>query len=863
MNKEKYYAMEAVDVMLSLSTGAEGLSESEVALRLQKYGRNILPSKKSIPAVIIFLHQFASPLLILLIVAALISAYLNDYKDVTVIAITVAITAIFGFVQEIKAERSLAALHKVIEKTARVRRFGRETVVNAEDLTIGDVVILENGDKIAADLRILEAKELSADEATLTGESLPQKKTNKAAAINAPLAERLSMLYAGTVVVGGEGCGVVVAVGTNTELGRIASGLRSIKDEPAKLALQIRRLAFAITLIVVSAALMIIAIGFLRGYNPADMLITAVAVSVAAIPEGMVVSVTVILVIGMMHLLKNKALVRRLSSAESLGGVSVICLDKTGTLTEGKMSAREFVGDKTLLSELTILGVSARVVNLNDSSDLWKISGEGTEVALLAGAFLNVNRRLYSERVILNDAPFSSNRGYRATISVYNGKKTLTVIGMPEKILHASRGDFKNAIFSEKDLVGWRNEIKRMGDDGMRIVAIGYRRLEEDCDLSDSSVVLSKLTFAGVVGLGDPLRDNAAKTVRLLHNAGIRTIMITGDGPATALAVARQAGITENERVFVWSEAQKLSAGALETELLEYSVFSRVPPTEKLTIVKALQSNGQTVAMTGDGVNDAPALKQANIGVVVGSGTDVAKEVADLVILDNNLETIVKAVAGGRRIFENIRKVALFLLIDSFQEVSLISAALIFGWPLPLLPAQILWVNLIEDTFPAFSLAFESEESRVMNEPPRRSDETILGGRYRRFLLIYGAVCGIVLILFFIALSAFYVETEKIRTMVFLALGADSLFVIFSLRRIRTGVLKTNPFYNRYLVISVFGGWLLYALGIYWTPLAAILGTVALGWYDWLIVMLYAILQLALADSLKNKFLSSNVGKVK
>jgi len=857
-----FYALPVTEALHRLASAEAGLTSDEARARLAQTGPNRLPSAPRASFVLIFLRQFASPLVFLLLGALAISAYLNEPTDVAIVSITVAVTVLFGFFQEAKAERSLAALRSTLQLTARVRRDGRERQVDATTLVPGDIVLVETGDRIAADLRIVSGHDLASDESPLTGESLPVRKSPDPVEPKATLADRRSMLFAGCAVVGGEGTGVVTATAARTEVGRIARDLVGITDEPSTLQLQIRRLALTITVIVTAAAVAILTVGFVRGMPTHEVLLLAVAIAVAAIPEGLVVSVTVILSVGMLVLLKSKALVRRLTAAETLGAVSVVCLDKTGTLTVGHMELVTLEGHEQTLLDLIVTGVSAHVVNPEDAEKRWEVTGEGTEAAMLAGALARGAGEAYRSRKIVHDLPFSADRGYRATETRAADGRRIVMIGAPERILAAS-AFFDDGSGVKKMTVAAKNSfsasLTALAERGTRVVAIAYRPMKAHEQFSEESAKPSRLVFAGFAGLEDPLRPNAAKLIARLRRAGIRAVMITGDNPLTAATIARTVGIIgEGEQAITWNEVAALPRGERLSAVERHAVFARVPPSDKLGLVTALQESGAIVAMTGDGVNDAPALKRANIGVVMGSGTDVAKAVGDLVLLDDNLETIVRAVSGGRRMFENIRKVALFLLVDSFQEVLLVSASLFFGLPLPVLPAQILWVNLIQDTLPSFALAFERGESHAMDDPPRSTSETILGGRVRSFLLIYGAFTSVLLLFFYLVALTVVPEIERVRTLVFVALGLDSLLIIFSLRKFRSSIVRSPLSENPLLLLAVGIGFVLFLSALYVPALGRILGTVPLGGYEWLVLLAYGLTQLIVTELVKMRLLSRN-----
>lgn len=875
MTIHAWHAITKEQIFSALKTSERGLRSRDAAERLAKGGPNELARHMRAGGPTILFRQFRSALTLLLIAAGAVSFFLGEYTDATVILFTVAVTVSFGFFQEWKSERALAALHSRIELSSRVVRNGAERIIPAREMVPGDVVHLAEGDRVPADIRILTSKELEADESTLTGEALPAEKAPHPVAEGTALADRSSMLYLGTTVVRGSTTGVVVATGKETELGLIAVSLANIKEPPTPLQQATTRLVFGITALVAVGIIITLGVGVARGIPFFSVLVLSVAVAVAAIPEGLTVSVTAMLTRGMLVLLKSKALVRRLLAAETLGAVSVVCLDKTGTITRGEMHCMEVSGIpdvdvKRRAMELLAESITgARPTRLGDAPSRWEIVGEGTERALLIAAVAAGEGERYRTRLIADSLPFSSERGFHATISVERegAGARLIAVGAPEKIMAASSRVVAGGgpvLFDHARQSELASELLRLTGSGYRTLAVAWKDLPASRTFTpdERDRLPHDMIFTAFAALADPIRPEVRSVVSRLREAGIRPVIITGDNPVTATAVAKAIGIPRPE-ASAFQDGEKLSPAEFEEMLQEVNVFARITPVDKLRIIQGFQASGQVVAMTGDGVNDAPALKRADIGVVMGSGTDVAKEVADLVLLDNKLPTLVRAVFEGRGIFENIRKVVVFLFYDSFTEVVLISSAILLNLPLPLLAAQILWVNLIEDVGPSFAMAFEPAESRLLREPPRRAREPLLPGRILGFTIATGIATSALLLGLFFLLLGQHVGIEYVRTMIFVGLGIDSLFTVFAIRRLRESILETPFFGNKPMLAAVATGFVLYLVGIYAPPISRLLGTVPIELRDWMMLVAFGIINLIIVEALKALFLRRPYAKTK
>ncbi|MFH1286835.1 MAG: HAD-IC family P-type ATPase [Candidatus Magasanikbacteria bacterium] len=864
----------------------QGLSGLKVKKALKIHGKNELPrARKKTTNLKIFLNQWKSPLLFILLVAGFISGLLGEYTDMTVILLTAGINAAIGYIQENKANSALEKLQEMVAYQATVMRDGKKLQIESSNLVPGDILFLEAGDKIQADARIISTVDFEVHEAALTGESQEVKKSRGVIKDEIGVADRYNTVFRGTTAVNGHAVVVVINTGEETEIGKIATMVKDIKDEETPLQNQLKKLSQKLGAIVLVISFLIFLLGIFVSKDTTifEMFETAVAISVAAIPEGLIISLTVILAIGMQFILKRNALVRRLVSAETLGSVSVICTDKTGTVTEGKMSVTELVTKSEHLDvdELRVLNskkedrhaealLALRIGTLcnNASQNSENIFvGDTTETALAEIGFSAGINKVDLEKTVrrIDEIPFSSREKYMVTLHHASDAAFIYAKGAPEVILSkcsylSTAGGNIKLEKKEKDWL--EDEIRKLTAKGLRVLALAYKGT--DLSLVDlGSEDEENLTFAGIVGLSDPVRTDVKQTIEVARQAGIRVIMVTGDHAMTARAIASQIGLpSDDQNVVRGDELQKMSEKKLLQVVTHASVFARVDPRDKIRIVNALKKNGEVVAMTGDGVNDAPALKGADIGVAVGSGTDVAKEVAELVILDDKFPTIVAAVEEGRTIYQNIKKVVLKLLSDSFTEVILISGSLIAGLPLALLPVQILWVNLIEDSFPNMALAFDKGDKENMKDPPRKKGVSLIDKEMKVMIAIVTIVHDIGLLTAYIILSKIGMDIALVRTIIFAALATDSLIIIYPIRSMRHMLWQINPFDNRYLTMSVLLGLGLLILSIYAQPLQYLLKTIPLTAEHWLLVILLGIIDIILIEAIKGIFLVKNHHKL-
>lgn len=883
-----WYHLKKEETLEKLKSSRRGLSENDVQERLVKHGQNTLPEERPPSVWALILRQLKSSLVYILLIAAIISFALGDFIDGQVILAAVVLNVIVGFFQENRAQKALRALHRVVRFEALVLRDGEELLVPAEALVPGDIMVLKTGSRIPADGRLLQAIDLTVNESILTGESYPVPKGVKELTGRVVLPEQSNMVFLGTTLAQGTGVAVVTATGLETEIGKIAILLRETKEDPTPLQTRLRAFSRFLGTAIVIIALLLFLFGVSVGKELVDIFSISVAVAVAAIPEGLLVAVTVILAIGMQRILKRRALARKLLAAETLGSATVICTDKTGTLTEGDMSVVRIVteasdvgfsrSEKTPFGqkqdsstrfalEIGVLCNDAHIEHEEEALEQRVVTGNPTERALIIAAHaVGLTRQALSARYPrLDTIPFDSERKHMVTLHAQeHGDHVVLAKGAPEKILGVCTTFDKDG--AHHRMTDERREellkaSERMSREGLRVIAIAHRHVSRDKRaLAELGEPLSDMIFVSLVALKDPLREGAKETVHLCKSAGIRTVMITGDHKLTARKIAEELGLpSEPQNILSGDELAALSDYDLEKRIRDISVYARVTPKDKLRIIDAWQEKGEVVAMTGDGVNDAPALKSANIGIALGSGTDVAKEAADVVLLDNNFRTILAAVEQGRVIYENIRKVVLYLLTDSFSEVILIAVSLFAtvidpSFPIPLLAAQILWINLVTDGFPNIALTVEPEEAEIMKEPPRDPKESLFTSEMKWLVGVVSVVSALLGLSIFLLTWHTNGDLSLARTATFAALGVDSLVYVFSVRVLRHSVLHVNPFANRSLLLAVLGGVLLQLAAIYAAPLQTVLGTVALGFREWTLVLTASFITLCSVEIVKAIF---------
>ncbi len=836
-----WHTLDAANTAARLRTDPQrGLSAAEAADRRRRHGPNVLQEAVRRSPLRMLAAQFADFMILLLIAAALVSGVIGDIEDTVVILGIVVLNAAVGFVQEFRAERAMAALQRLAPQRAVVLRDGRSQAVSAEDLVPGDVVLLEAGNAVPADLRLLEAVDLKLGEASLTGESLPvEKLTTPLDDATAPLGDRRNLAFKGTVVLYGRGRGIVTAIGMATELGHIASLLQS--GEPPRTPLQQRLTVFGRQIAIGALAIcaLIFGIGLLRGEPPLLMLLTALSLAVAAIPEALPAVVTVLLALGAGRMARAHALIRRLPAVETLGSVTTICSDKTGTLTRNEMRATEaWINGKRVAvaaldpaapPDVALLRAMALCNDVATAED-GQVLGDPTEVALwreaAAAGFAKTELERNFGRVL--DVPFESERKRMTTLHVQGDGFLAITKGAPETTLPQCSAVMTAAGAVPLDLAAMLRLADAMAADGLRVLALASRSWDTLPTERSAAMLERDLTLLGLVGLLDPPRPEARDAVATCRQAGITPVMITGDHPATARAIARQLGLLdEHAGVLTGRDLQALSDQALQQRVGTIRVYARVDPAQKIRIVAALQATGEVVAMTGDGVNDAPALARADIGVAMGKlGTDVAREAASLVLLDDNFATIVAAVREGRRIYDNIRKFVRFVVTCNSAEIWTIFLAPFLGLPVPLLPIQILWINLVTDGLPGLALAAEPAEGAIMHRPPRPPREGLFAGGMARHVIWVGLLmAGLTLATQAAAIAA---GDTHWQTMVFTVLTFVQMWQVMAIRSDRESLFRQGLLSNKPLLGAVMLTFVLQLLVIYLPPLNPIFDTAPL-----------------------------------
>ncbi len=773
----------------------QGLSHEEVENRRRSYGFNLFETSKRKTALKLFIEQFNNLMVLVLLAAAVTAVFLGEIQDSIAILAIVLLNGVLGFFQEYRAERAIEALQQLAAPQARVKRLGQIFSIPAHSLVPGDIVLLEEGDMVPADLRLIETSSLQTNESTLTGESVPVEKTNEPIFThNLPTSDQSNMAFKGTLVSFGHAIGVVVHTGMKTELGKIAKLLRTEIEVDTPLQRRLFRFAKQIAYLTLGLCIIFFVVGLLRGEPTALMFLTALGLAVAAIPEALPAVVSVALSVGAHAMTKKNALVRKLSAVETLGSITFICSDKTGTLTENRMTLKELKAASALAEPLLL-----QMLALSNNVDIGKdgiLVGDPTEIALAKAASDKgyLKSKLELELPRIDEIPFSSERGMMSTLHLKAGAPILFSKGAPEKIFPLCSQMFTpNGIkpFDQNEALAITNSLT---ESGHRVLAFAYR----DGKTEDH------LTFVGQVGLVDPPRKEAKEAIQLSVSAGIRPVMITGDHPLTAIAIAKNLGILTPERSKILTGSQLLSMSdqELKDQCTKVSVYARVAPEQKIRIVKALQSKGEIVAMTGDGVNDAPALKRADVGIAMSKGgTDVAREASHIILLDNNFSSIVTAIREGRRIYENIRKFVRFTLSGNSGELWTLFLAPFFSLPIPLLPIQILWINLVTDGLPGLALAFEPEDKTNMKRPPRNPSEGLFArGLWQHSLWVGLLTAGITL-----GTLSFYFkkDNDHWQSIGFTVLALTQMGHVLACRSETESLLSIGIFTNLYVLGTV------------------------------------------------------------
>ncbi len=883
-----YYSISADQTLEILETSREGLSCDEALGRLNKLGKNILPKEKKFSRLMLFLNQFNSPLMFIIIGAAIASFFVGHLTDSFFIIFVILINTVVGFIQENKAEKTLEKLKKSAKFYCRVIREGRKKEILSEDLTLGDIVEIQSGDRVPADGRIISSQGLRIDESMLTGEWIGVEKNEEKLDENTEVNERSNSVFLGSIVEEGRALFIVAATGINTQLGEISKMIKKEKETMAPIQRKFMHLSRLMGVAIIISIAVFATINVFRGEDLRNVFITSIALIVSAVPAGLLPAITVILILGMRRLAKQKALVRKLNSNETMGSVTVICMDKTGTLTQGKMQVSHVLtGEKELLHhngelsniyhsdrlelhikvlEIATLVNDAYIENPDDEFSRWIIRGRPTDRALLiAGANAGIQKdELEKPLSLLKEIPFNSDKKYASHI-YQTGKNQATIyfLGAPEiAIKRSGRMEInkKSEHLTSRKGRELINRVEELTNQGLRVLACGSKKISLD-DLEKYSgdeweKEINNLHLVGFIALKDPLRQDVSQSIKIAEKAGVRPVIVTGDHKNTASSIMKELGYEiDKAKILEGKDLELMSDKELEEKVGKVSIFARVLPIHKIRIIRAFQSRGEIVAMVGDGINDAPALKAADVGIAIGSGTDIAKGVSDIILLDNSFSVIVKAIEQGRLIVQNIRRVIIYLIADDFSELFLFFSSIALGLPFPLYPIQILWINLVEDGFPDIALTTEKDTRGLMQEKPRGLGEPILNRAYKKFMIAVFLVSGLAALgTFFFALK-YFGDLEKTRTLIFALIAFDSLIFAFSVRSFKQSVFNSQVFSNKFLNGAVLISLAFLLAGIYFPPFQKLLQTIPLGISDWGIILGVSIIELFILEAFKFRFL--------
>lgn len=862
-----WYTLSTKEVEKQMQTNIEfGLNEKQVEDKQNKFGLNKLEEKKKESIVIKFIKQFNDFMIIILIIASIISAVVarlegsNDYFDSIIIIAIVVFNAIMGLVQEAKAEKSLEALKKMTAPTCRVKRNGKISTIKSEQIVPGDIVLLEAGNYVPADCRLISSSNLKIEESSLTGETVPVlKDANCMLKEKTALGDMVNMAFSTTIVVNGHGEAIVTDIGMNTKVGKIAKMIITNEAPETPIQKKLGEVGKSLGIACLGICLLIFVIGLLKKIEPIEMFMTSVGLAVAAIPEGLPAIVTIMLSIGVTKMAKKNSIIRKLPAVETLGSSSVICSDKTGTLTQNKMQVTKIANingdtnDKEYIKWLIGMATMCTDVEISRENGKIELTGEPTEKAIVSKALdegQNKNE-LYNVMRRVKDIPFDSSRKMMTTIhKMPNGYRVITK-GAPDVLLKRcnkvyDNGNVTTLDYSKTKLI--ENQNNKMADEALRVLAIAYLDIPNLPSRIDTETVEKNLIFIGLIGMIDPPREGVKEAVATCKKAGIKTVMITGDHIITAKAIAKDLGILRgSDLAITGEELDKIPQAVLQRNIMNYSVFARVTPEHKVRIVKAYQSTGAVVAMTGDGVNDAPALKNADIGIAMGkNGTDVAKNAADMVLTDDNFVTIVEAVKQGRNIFDNIKKAVHFLIATNIGEIVTIFLGLILGLKSPLLAIQLLWINLVTDSLPAIALGLEKPEVDIMDKKPRDSKKGIFADGLWQRIITEGTMLGILTLVAF-SVGNYLYDIEVGRTMAFVSLGLLELVHSFNIKS-EESIFKVGLFENKYLLGAFILGALLQVVVVVIPSVAEVFKLVPLTQVQWMYTFGISILPLVIME---------------
>ena len=853
----------------------QGLTEKEVKERKEKYGKNKLEEKQKESFIVKFIKQFNDFMIIILIIASIISAVVskmqgeNDYVDSIIIIVIVVFNALMGVIQEAKAEKSIEALKQMTPQLAKTIRSGKTVEINAEELVKGDIIILDAGNFVPADCRILESYNLKIEESSLTGETQgAEKDADVLCSKNAPLGDMKNMAFMASIIVNGHGKAVVTDIGMNTKVGQIANMI--IEDEAPQTPLQkkLGEVGKILGLACLAICVIIFVMGLIKHIEPVEMFMTSVGLAVAAIPEGLPAIVTIMLSIGVTKMAKKNSIIRKLPAVETLGSSSVICSDKTGTLTQNKMKVVDVRSqNRKFIIELATLCTDCDV---NVENDVTKVSGEPTEKAIVEEGINigSVKNRLENFMPRVNEIPFDSNRKMMTTIHKIGNKYRVITKGAPDVLLQKCTKQIDtisemtnqyNIKIRSLENLKIQSDNRQMAQKALRVIAVAYKDLDVLPSKIDSQSIENNLTFVGLIGMIDPPRKGVKEAVQVCKNSGIKTVMITGDHLETAKAIAKDLGILEQRDLAITGqELDKMTQNQLEKNIKKYSVFARVTPEHKVRIVKAWQRNGAVVAMTGDGVNDSPALKNADIGIAVGkNGTDVAKNAADIILTDDNFVTIVEAVKQGRNIYDNIKKAIHFLIATNIGEIVTIFMGLVLGLKSPLLAIQLLWINLVTDSLPAIALGLEKPEKDIMQRKPVDSKKGIFADGLWNKIIVEGIMIGVLTLVAF-SIGNKYYGLEVARTMAFLAIGFLELIHSFNVKNERS-IFEAGLFENKYLVESLVLGIFVQTIVVVVPAFASVFEVVPLNLTQWIITVAISLLPVPIIELQKKLDFNNNV----
>ena len=848
------------EVLIKLGTNSKtGLRENEVAKRQEKYGKNKLKESKKESIFIKFLKQFNDFMIITLIIASIISAVVSkmqgegDYIDSIIIIAIVIFNAILGVIQEAKAEKSIESLKKMTPQMAKVIRNGKKIEINAEELVVGDIIELEVGNFVPADCRLLKSHNLQIEESSLTGENqASEKQADIICKKDVPLGDMKNMAFMSSIIVNGHGLAVVTDTGMNTKLGQIADML--IKDESPETPLQKRlgNVGKILGIVCLIICVIIFLIGIIKHIEPVEMFMTSVGLAVAAIPEGLPAIVTIMLSIGVTKMAKKNTIIRKLPAVETLGSSSVICSDKTGTLTQNKMTVVDIRSqNKKKTIEYASLCTDCGLIVENSCLE---VTGEPTEKAIVQ-EFMKTGftkNDLEEKMPRVDEIPFDSERKMMTTIHKIGSKYRIITKGAPDVLLQKCTKQISSpndkVQIQSLNIKKIQNENNLMAKKALRVIAVAYKDLDYLPNKINSSTIENNLTFLGLIGMIDPPREGVKEAIQTCKMAGIKTVMITGDHLETAKAIATELGILElKDKAITGKELDKMSQNELEKNIKKYSVFARVTPEHKVRIVKAWQRNGAVVAMTGDGVNDSPALKNADIGIAMGkNGTDVAKNAADIILTDDNFVTIVEAVKQGRNIYDNIKKAIHFLLSTNIGEIVTIFMGLVLGLKTPLLAIQLLWINLVTDSLPAIALGLEKPEKDIMNRKPINSKKGFFADGLWNKIIAEGAMIGMLTLIAF-SIGNKYYGLEVGRTMAFLSMGFLELVHSFNVKN-DNSIFESGLFENKYLLGSFILGVFVQSIVVVVPAFAKVFELIQLNYVQWVITIIISLIPIPIIE---------------